>query len=42
MAIKREKTIKKWKTVRNVTPMWFKDYDCDTNVTAILHLPKTP
>ena len=27
---------------RNVTPMWFKDYDCDTNVTAILHLPKTP
>ena len=35
-------TIKKYKTVRNVTPMWFKDYDCDTNVTAILHLPKTP
>lgn len=23
MAIKREKTIKKYKTVRNVTPMWF-------------------
>lgn len=42
MAIKREKTIKKYKTVRNVTPMWFKDYDCDTNVTDILHLPKTP
>ena len=42
MAIKREKTIKKYKTVRNVTPMWFKDYDCDTNVTAILQLTQNP
>ena len=42
MANERKKSIKKWKTVRNVTPMWFKNYDCDTNVTAISHLPKTP